>query len=314
MLTRRHIRVKVLQSIYAYNQSEYKDLEKQEKFLLYNMEQIQDLYLLMLQMLVSLRDQAENYLVVSQKKHLATELEKNPSRTFINNKIISLIGSNEKFNNLIEKRNLNYWKNDSEYVSIIFNELKEKDWYLKSIAKNDTSFIEDKDLIIKIFKEIIAPNNKLYEYLEDKRLTWLDDFPLVNTLVLKTLQKITKKNTDSILIPVVYKNNEDRDYALELLQKVILNDDELSNEIDGKTPNWDKERIADLDMIILKMGISEFMHFESIPVKVSINEYLEVSKEYSTPKSSIFINGILDKIVKDLKEAGKLNKIGRGLQ
>ena len=150
--------------------------------------------------------------------------------------------------------------------------------------------------------------------MEDKRLTWLDDFPLVNTLVLKTLQKITKKNTDSILIPVVYKNNEDRDYALELLQKVILNDDELSNEIDGKTPNWDKERIADLDMIILKMGISEFMHFESIPVKVSINEYLEVSKEYSTPKSSIFINGILDKIVKDLKEAGKLNKIGRGLQ
>ena len=214
MLTRRHIRVKVLQSIYAYNQSEYKDLEKQEKFLLYNMEQIQDLYLLMLQMLVSLRDQAENYLVVSQKKHLATELEKNPSRTFINNKIISLIGSNEKFNNLIEKRNLNYWKNDSEYVSIIFNELKEKDWYLKSIAKNDTSFLEDKDLIIKIFKEIIAPNNKLYEYLEDKRLTWLDDFPLVNTLVLKTLQKLTKKNTDSILIPVVYKNNEDRDYAL----------------------------------------------------------------------------------------------------
>lgn len=314
MLTRRHIRVKVLQSIYAYNQSENKDIEKQEKFLLYNMEQIQDLYLLMLQMLVSLRDQAENYLVVSQKKYLATELEKNPSRTFINNKIISLIVSNEKFNDLIEKRNLNYWKNDSEYVSIIFNELKEKDWYLKSISKNDTSFLEDKDLIIKIFKEIIAPNNKLYEYLEDKRLTWLDDFPLVNTLVLKTLQKITKKNTDSVLIPVVYKNNEDRDYALELLQKVILNDDELSNEIDGKTPNWDKERIADLDMIILKMGITEFMHFESIPVKVSINEYLEISKEYSTPKSSIFINGILDKIVKDLKEAGKLNKIGRGLQ
>ena len=123
MLTRRHIRVKVLQSIYAYNQSEYKDLEKQEKFLLYNMEQIQDLYLLMLQMLVSLRDQAENYLVVSQKKHLATELEKNPSRTFINNKIISLIGSNEKFNDLIEKRNLNYWKNDSEYVSYALYDL-----------------------------------------------------------------------------------------------------------------------------------------------------------------------------------------------
>ena len=314
MLTRRHIRVKVLQSIYAYNQSEHKDLEKQENFLLYNMEQMQDLYFLMLQMLVSLRDQAENFLVVSQKKHLATELEKNPSKTFIDNKVISLISSNEKFKDLIKKRNLNFWKNDSEYVSIIFNELKEKDWYINSISKNDTSFLEDKDLVIKIFKEIIAPNDKLYEYLEDKRLTWLDDFPLVNTLILKMLQKISDKNIHSILIPEVYKNNEDQDYAIQLFQKVILNDDELSKEIDGKTPNWDKERIADLDMIILKMGISEFVHFESIPVKATINEYLEVAKEYSTPKSSIFINGILDKIVKDLKEAGKLNKIGRGLK
>ena len=207
------------------------------------------------------------------------------------------------------KENKNIFK-----YSICLNELKEKDWYINSISKNDTSFLEDKDLVIKIFKEIIAPNDKLYEYIEDKRLTWLDDFPLVNTLILKMLQKISDKNIHSILIPEVYKNKEDRDYAIQLFQKVILNDDELSKEIDGKTPNWDKERIADLDMIILKMGISEFVHFESIPVKATINEYLEVSKEYSTPKSSIFINGILDKIVKDLKEAGKLNKIGRGLK
>ena len=122
--------------------------------------------------------------------------------------------------------------------------------------------MDDKDLVIKIFKEIIAPNDKLYEYLEDKRLTWLDDFPLVNTLILKMLQKISDKNIHSILIPEVYKNNEDLDYAIQLFQKVILNDDELSKEIDGKTHNWDKERIADLDMIILKMGISEFVHFE----------------------------------------------------
>ena len=155
MLTRRHIRVKVLQSIYAYNQSEHKDLEKQENFLLYNMEQMQDLYLLMLQMLVSLRDQAENFLVVSQKKHLATELEKNPSKTFIDNKVIALISSNEKFKELIEKRNLNFWKNDSEYVSIIFNELKEKDWYINSISKNDTSFLEDKDLVIRSSKKLL---------------------------------------------------------------------------------------------------------------------------------------------------------------
>tara|TARA_B100000795_G_scaffold254319_1_gene225118 strand:- start:100 stop:1044 length:945 start_codon:yes stop_codon:yes gene_type:complete len=313
MLTRRHIRVKVLQSIYAYYQSENKDLEKQEKFLLYNMEQMQDLYLLMLQLLIALRDQAENYLVKSQKKHLATDLEKNPSKLFIDNKVISLLNSNGTFTDIIKKRKLNYWEDDSEYITIIFNELKEKTWYLNFLTKEETTFSEDKDFVIKIFKEVIAPNEKLYEYLEDKRLTWLDDFPLVNTLLLKMLQKITEKNINDILIPEVYKNKEDREYALQLLQKVIINEDELSEEIDGKTPNWDKERIAEVDMIILKMGISEFLFFPSIPVRATINEYLEVSKEYSTPKSSSFINGILDKMVKDLTKEDKLNKIGRGL-
>ena len=313
MLTRRHIRVKVLQSIYAYNQAENKDLEKQEKFLLYNMEQMQDLYLLMIQLLIALRDQAENYLLISQKKHLATDLEKKPSKLFIDNKLISLLKSNERFTDIINKKKLNYWENDSEYITIIFNELKEKEWYSSFLTKKGTTFLEDKDFIIKIFKEIIAPNEKLYEYLEDKRLTWLDDFPLVNTLLLKMLQKITKKNINTILIPEVYKNEEDREYALQLLQKVIINEDELSEEIDSKTPNWDKERIAEIDMIILKMGISEFLFFPSIPVRATINEYLEVSKEYSTPKSSSFINGILDKMVKDLTKGNKLNKIGRGL-
>tara|TARA_R110000787_G_scaffold41071_19_gene101699 strand:- start:1695 stop:2639 length:945 start_codon:yes stop_codon:yes gene_type:complete len=313
MLTRRHIRVKVLQSIYAYYQSENKDLEKQEKFLLYNMEQMQDLYLLMLQLLIALRDQAENYLVKSQKKHLATDLEKNPSKLFIDNKVISLLSSNETFTDIIKKRKLNYWEDDSEYITIIFNELKEKKWYLDFLTKEETTFSEDRDFIIKIFKEVIAPNEKLYEYLEDKRLTWLDDFPLVNTLLLKMLQKISKKNINDILIPEVYKNKEDREYALQLLQKVIINEEELSEEIDVKTPNWDKERIAEVDMIILKMGISEFLFFPSIPVRATINEYLEVSKEYSTPKSSSFINGILDKMVKDLTKEDKLNKIGRGL-
>jgi len=314
MLTRRHIRVKVLQSIYAYNQSEVKNLEKQEKFLLYNMEQMQDLYLLMLQLFIALRDQAENYLLTSQKKFLATDLEKNPSRLFIENKVIGLFKTNEEFTDIIKKRKLNYWENNSEYVAILFNELKKQDWYNVYLTKPTSTFSEDKDILIRVFKEIIAPNEKLYEYIEDKRLTWVDDFPLVNTLVLKMLQKISEKNVATILIPEVYKNKEDREYALQLLQEVIINDEDLTSIIDEKTPNWDKERIAELDMIILKMGITEFLKFPSIPVRATINEYLEVSKEYSTPKSSLFINGILDKMVKELTAADKLNKIGRGLR
>ena len=154
----------------------------------------------------------------------------------------------------------------------------------------------------------------MYEYLEDKRLTWIDDFPIVNTAMVKMLGKISEKNVANVLIPDLYKDIEDREFALQLLRKVVLNEEKLSAEIDGKTPNWDQDRIADLDFIILKMGIAEFLYFPSIPVRATINEYLEISKEYSTPKSSIFINGILDKLVKEFEISKKLNKIGRGLQ
>ncbi len=314
MLTRRHIRVKVLQSIYALNQREHPDLAVQEKFLLYSMDQMLDLYLLMLQLLVALRGQAENYLAKSQKKHLATKEEKDPNHIFVNNALIKLIESNPTFTEAIKKKKLDYWKDDTEYVAILFKDLRKKEWYEAHLLKKESSFQDDRDFVVRLFKEVIAPNEKLYEYLEDKRLTWIDDFPIVNTAMVKVLSKLSPKNVSTTLVPELYKNEDDKEYALTLFRKVILNEEKLSGEIEGKTPNWDKERIADVDMIILKMGISEFLYFPSIPVRATINEYLEISKEYSTPKSSIFINGILDKLVKEFEEAKKLKKVGRGLK
>ena len=313
MLTRRHIRVKVLQSIYAYNRRKNPDIEAQEKFLKYSLAQMQDLYLLMIQLLVTMQEHAERYLTKSQQKHLATETEKNPSHTFVNNKVLRLIASNSVFSETIQKKKLNYWEMDSEYVNILFNELREQDWYHEYLAQENTNFKEDQKFVLRLFKEIIAPNDKLYDYLEDRRLTWLDDFPLVNTSIVNMLGKLSEKNASSLLVPELYKNDEDREYAIQLFRKIILNEEKLHAEIAGKTPNWDQDRIADIDLIILKMGIGEFLYFPSIPVRATINEYLEISKEYSTPKSSVFVNGILDKIVKEFSENGKLNKIGRGL-
>ncbi|MCB0457185.1 MAG: transcription antitermination factor NusB [Flavobacteriaceae bacterium] len=313
MLTRRHIRVKVLQSLYAFYQANEHDLDKQEKFLHFSISKTLDLQALLLQLLVALRDHAENFLQKSQKKHLATSIEKNPSRSFINNKAIEVIASNTSLSEYLKNKKLNYWSLDDEYVTILFNELKETTWYKEYLTKEDNSFQEDKEMVIRLYKEIIAPNEKLYDYLEDKQLTWIDDFPLVNTTNIKMLTKLSEKKKESIFRPQIYKDEEDRDFSIQLLRKVILNDYQLSKEVDGKTPNWDTERIADLDMLILKMGIAEFLFFPSIPVKVTINEYLEISKEYSTPKSSFFVNGILDKLVKEFSDAGKLNKIGRGL-
>jgi len=304
----------VLQSTYAFNQSELQDLDKQEKFLLYSMNQMQDLYVLLLQLLVALRDHAESHAKISSQKHLATAEEKNPSRNFLDNRVLAGIADNSQLQELVKNKKLNYWDVDNEYIAVIFNALREQDWYAEFLSEKETSFKMDSHFVSRLYKEVIAPNDKLYEYLEDRRLTWLDDFPIVNTAMMKSLAKLSEKNISLAIVPDLYKNEEDKDYALKLLRKVILTDSVLDAEIDGKTPNWDKDRIADIDMIILKMGIAEFLHFPSIPVRATINEYLEIAKEYSTPKSSIFINGILDKLVKDYSASDKLNKIGRGLQ
>ena len=314
MLTRRHIRVKVLQSIYALRQSNNPDLEKQEKFLFYSIDQMLDLYALSLQLLVEMRKADRKFLVTSQQKHLATSEEKNFSTTFLDNKVLALIEQNEDLSNYIVNKKLNYWDLDGEYVTILLKDLRAKDFYKEYILKQNTSFKEDQDFLVSLFKKVIAPSDKYYEYIEDKRLTWVDDFPIVNTALAKMLAKKTEKNVSTILLPELYKNQDDKQYAKQLFTKVVLNDEKLSQEIEGKTPNWDKERIAEMDMIILKMGIAEFLHFPSIPVRATINEYLEIAKEYSTPKSSIFINGILDKLVKEFETSKKLNKIGRGLR
>lgn len=302
-----------MQSVYAFYQVSNPDITVQEKFLNYSVEQMGDLYLVMLQLLLAIRNRSENFLEQSQKKFLATESERNPSRNFVDNRVFRLILENEAFNQAIENKRLNYWDMDSEYANLLFNELREKSWYEEYLNKKETTLKDDQKLLIRLYKEIVAPNDKLYDYLEDKRLTWIDDFPLVNTALVKMLGRINASNVSRSLVPRLYKNEEDRDYMLDLFRKVVLHDEKLTAEIIGKTPNWDQDRIADLDMIILKMGIAEFIYFPSIPVRVTINEYLEISKEYSTSKSSIFINGILDNLVREYSETGRLNKIGRGL-
>ena len=313
MLTRRHIRVKVMQSLYAFNQSKNDNLASEEKFLMKSMQEMYDLFLLQLSLLLEIRYQAENYLEKSQQKFLATSEEKNPSRRFIDNKIFQILDENEDLQDLFEKRKINHWKQDDEYANIIWTEIRESLVYEDYMQAAEHDFKQDRDFIIEIFKNFVAPNDKLYDYLEDKKLTWLDDLPLVNTAVVKFLQKLKESHSKHKKVPQLFKNDEDKEFAIKLFRKTYVNDEELAEEMLGKTPNWDQDRIAEIDMILIKMATCEFLYFPSIPVKVTINEYLEIAKEYSTPKSSIFINGVLDKLSKEYKADNKLNKTGRGL-
>ena len=195
----------------------------------------------------------------------------------------------------------------------MFNALRSTQWYHEYLEKNSVSFNDDKEFLIHLYKEVIAPNDKLYDYLEDKNLTWLDDLPTVNTTILKLLRKAKTTLSEGYFTPKLYKDTEDKQYAIDLFKKTLLNRTAINKEIEQKTLNWDSDRIASVDYVLLQMAICELKSFPSIPVKVTINEYLEIAKEYSTPKSSIFINGILDKLVKEYEEDGTLKKVGRGL-
>lgn len=304
-----------MQCIYALIQSKDDSLQKQEKFLAVSIENTYTLYLLWLSLLIEIRQRAAEQLNLSSKKYLSDDTENRyPKKDkFVNNRLLAQLQENSSIKEELSKRKLENWYLNEEYVKLIYKSIVESDIYKDYMLRASDGYEEDKEIIITLFKEIIAPNDKIYEYFEDNKLTWIDDIPIINTFLVKLLKKVKPNQSPNYFLPKLLKDQEDMDFANKLLKKTLLNNDFLEKEIEGKTPNWDKDRIADVDSILLKMAICELLNFPSIPERVTINEYLEIAKEYSTPKSSIFINGILDKLTKEYKKEGKLNKMGRGL-
>lgn len=315
MLTRRHIRVKVMQCIYALVQSKDDSLQKQEKFLRVSIENMYVLYILILSLLAELHRLAEKHVSHASKKYVATEEDNYPNpQKFVKNRLLLQLVNNEALQSELSKRKLDNWYLNDEYVKIIHKEILASDIYKEYMFNGADDYADDRNVVIQLFKEIIAPNEKIYDYFEDDKLTWVDDFPIVNTFLVKRLKKAKPDSGDRFFLPALLKDQQDMDFANDLLTKTLLNDSKWEKEIEGKTPNWDNDRIAEIDSIVLKMAICELLNFPSIPEKVTLNEYLEIAKEYSTPKSSIFINGVLDKLAKEYKSDGRLQKIGRGLQ
>ncbi|MDX1278544.1 transcription antitermination factor NusB [Oceanihabitans sediminis] len=302
-----------MQILYSFKGGESENFSKDQKFLLHSIDNMYNLYLLIMSLLIEVHKKAEDHVLKTQNKLLATTEDKNPNKKLINNEVFLLLRNNEVLQEAIEAHKITNWELDDEYVDIIFRAILASDLYADYMQTKTSTFKEDKNFLVDVFKEIIAPNEKLYEYIEDKNLTWLDDLPIINTTVLKLLKQVKANPNSRYFAPHLYKDADDKAFAIDLLKKTILNQSKLSLEIEGKTKNWDAERIARIDYVLLQMGICELQNFPSIPVKVTINEYLEIAKEYSTPKSSFFINGVLDKLVKEYQVDNKLNKIGRGL-
>jgi N utilization substance protein B len=311
MVNRRHIRIKVMQSIYAVLQSKSDNLPKEEKFLLFNIKKATDLYVLQLMLMVEVRNLALEHMEIKKKNYLATDEDKNPNLKFINNEVILAVTESTEVKEFLSKSKLMDWKDNREYVRIILDDMTGSELYRNYLNSGESSFVEDKAFVADFFKNILAPNEKLFDFYESLNLSWVDDYPLVNTTILKAIKQMDKG--DSIHLSQLKVKADDEEFLVDLFRKTILHQQEFTSEIDEKTPNWDTERIADMDMILIKMALTEFLYFPSIPTKVTINEYIEIAKDYSTRKSSYFINGVLDKLLKDYNKSNRLNKIGRGL-
>lgn len=313
MLTRRHIRLKIMQIIYALKISDFEYTKQTEKNLLDSIDSMYDLYLILISLLVELLKKAENKFLISKQKILTHNKSHFDNQKIIKNQFLNYLKLNEVFNQEIRKRSLDVWEIDFKYVDLIYDQLIKSDFYSEYLTSIELSFKNDKDFVSRLYKDVIVKDEKLYSYLEDKNINWVDDLPLVNTIILKLINKSKKVNLKKYLLPKLYKDSKDKLFAKKLLKTTLENYSKYNKEISKKTKNWDSERIAKLDYIMLNMAVCELVEFKTIPIKVTLNEYIEISKEYSTPKSNIFINGVLDSIVKDFTKKRKIIKEGRGL-
>ncbi len=313
MLTRRHIRLKVMQIIYALRISDFEYTKETEKKLLESIDSAYDLYLILISLLIEISKKAQEKHLISQEKLISDQNNIYDNKKFIKNQFLNLLKSDYLLKEEIKKRNLNLWDLDYKYVDLIYENLTKTELFSKYINSEEISYKNDRNFIAKFYKNIIVANDKLYSYLEDRNINWIDDFPLINTIILKLINKSKEVNSKTYFLPKLYKDNHDKVFAKDLLKKTIKSYSNYNNEISKKTKNWDPDRIARVDYVMLNMAVCELIEFKTIPIKVTLNEYIEISKEYSTPKSNVFINGILDGIVKDFLKTGKIIKEGRGL-
>lgn len=312
MISRRQLRIKALQSLYAYYTTGGEDMNRTEKELHFNIEKAYDLYHYLLLLLIDVVLYAESRIEIARNKRIPTHEDLHPNTRFIDNRLAEQVRNNEHLLKYVEQRKLN-WANHPELVKEIYTRLIESEEYVSYMKAEDSGYALDKRLVTFLYTHIIFSSERLESILEEQSIYWNDDLEFITSMIVKTFKKYKEEDGPQKPLMELYKNREDRDYVVKLFRQTILHRDEYVEYIKQNTRNWDLERIAFMDILIMQTAIAELVAFPSIPIKVSLNEYLEISKFYSTNKSNVFINGVLDKVVLQLKEEKKIQKQGRGL-
>ncbi|GGI24853.1 transcription antitermination factor NusB [Pedobacter mendelii] len=313
MLNRRHLRIKALQNIFAWHMADKKDIKGELKTLMQSIDSVYEMYIWMLSLMVEVTEFTANDAAERANKHIKTAEDINPNMKLLHNKFSVLMQQNPEYVSCIKKYKVD-WGFDPEIRKTVYNSLKASKEYAEYLADSNESLESSKDIIKYIFRKIILKNQSIIQVFEEKFINWQVDHEVMKGMVAKTLKNFTSDDPfKNKLTEISADWVEDSKFVQDLFVYTLQNDVKYQEMIAERTKNWESERIALMDTILMKMAICELLNFPSIPVKVTINEYLELSKDYSTPKSNSFINGILDKILGDLKKTNTIKKIGRGL-
>lgn len=310
MLSRRLLRIKVAKNLYAHLKSGSTNLMVSEKNLIASIDKAYDLYLQMMSLIVDVARYAENRIEIAKQKKLPTYEDLNPNRRFVDNAVINLLTNAESVSDAIATRKLS-WSHYPDTVKEVYNRMIESDYYKSYMSASICTFTDDKKFV-EAFYTSLEEDEALANTLDEISLLWNDDLSFALYMVIRTVSSIKQSHTDIKLLPK-FKSEEDLDFACTLFRKSLVQYEDNQDIVDKYTSNWDVERIAFMDNLIISIAIAELTNFESIPVKVTLDEWIDIAKYYSSPTSSNFVNGVLDKIVAELTESGRIKKSGRGL-
>ena len=312
MLNRRYLRIKVYQALYAFWQSDGGSAAKVEKEMFLSIERTFDLYVQLMLLFGELHRIAGNRIMDRKQKHLPTAQDLAPNMRFVENTVLVLLSESKRLLLESEKRKLG-WMGQGEMLNRMYKEFEESEAYKQYMAAPTAGFGKDQEIILRSFLDHISDFEPLHDYCETKSIYWLEDLDLACSLVKRSIETLKSGDTELALSDLDREPKEEREFVTTLFRKTIDLADEHEKEIGAKAANWEADRIALSDMILMKMALAEVKCFDQIPVKVTMNEYIEIAKAYSTPKSKNFINGILDKLFAEGRDSGAIRKVGRGL-
>ena len=307
MVNRVLIRIKVLQIIYAYYQGENRDLKIAENELLFSLQKSYDLYHYFLLLIIEITNLQRRILDNKKNKYMPSDEERNPNTRLIDNRFVAQLEQNISLNKYVSEQGLS-WSNDEAFVRDVLGLILASDIYQAYQSNTDDSYDTDKEFWRQVFKKVICTKELVEEHLEGMSIYWNDDIEIVQTFTIKTIKKFEEKAGAAQPLLPMFKDEEDRDFAITLFRQSLLKGEEYRKRIGKHLKNWETERIASMDSIIMQVALAEIMTFPNIPVNVTLNEYIDTAKYYSTPKSGVFINGILDAIVSELKKEKLLFK------